>query len=188
MIQAEELQKNKKKGYIAIVVSIVLVVAVFIALEQSDHAKLYDTLSQAEPTYLLLSFLSMSLAFLGMGLRWRALMPCSPPALPLSGIVCAGLLLNYATPGPLGELAAAYFASQRYPLSLSQALASGIIARVVGLISAALIGALIWFGFSISVSPDLLLPIQMISIFCLGIGLGLFLLLFFLISWVYCKS
>lgn len=183
MMQAEELHKNKKKGYIAIIISIALVVAVFIALEQSNHAQLYETLSQAEPAYLILSFLSMSLAFLGMGLRWRALMPCSPPALPLSGIVCAGLLLNYATPGPLGELAAAYFAAQRYPLSLSQALASGIIARVVGLISAALMGAFIWFVFPISVSPDLLIPIQMISLFCLGIGAGLFALLFFSSHW-----
>ena len=115
MIQAEELHKNKKKGYLAIIISIALVVAVFVALEQSNHAQLYDTLSQADPVYLVLSCISMSLAFLGMGLRWRALMPCSPPALPLSGIVCAGLLLNYATPGPLGEFAAAYFASERYP-------------------------------------------------------------------------
>ena len=183
MIQEQELQNSKKKGFIAILISIVLVVAIFIALEQSDHAHLYETLSKADPLYLFFSCISMSLAFLGMGLRWRALMPCSPPVLPLSGIVCAGLLLNYATPGPLGEVAAAYFASQRYPLSLSQALASGIIARVIGLISAALIGACIWFFFPISVSPELLIPIQMISIFCLGIGAGLFILLFFASFW-----
>lgn len=183
MIQTQEIQKNQKKGFIAIIISAALVVAVFIALEQSNDAQLYETLSQMDRVYLTLSFISMSLAFLGMGLRWRALMPCSPPVLPLSGIVCAGLLLNYATPGPLGELAAAYFASKRYPLSLSQALASGIIARVVGLISAALIGACIWFLFPISVSPELLIPIQMISLFCLGIGAGLFLLLFFSSFW-----
>lgn len=183
MIQEGDIQKNKKRGYIVILVSAVLVIAIFIALDQSDHAQLYETLISANPLYLVLSFLSMSLAFLGMGLRWRALMPCSPPVLPLSGIVCAGLLLNYATPGPLGELAAAFFASKRYPLSLSQALASGVIARIVGLISAALIGACIWWTVPLSISPDLIIPIQLISLFCLGIGVGLLLLLSFSSYW-----
>ena len=183
MIQERDILKNKKKGYLVILLSAALVVAVFVALEQSDHAQLYETIASANPIYLSLSFLSMSLAFLGMGLRWRALMPCSPPVLPLSAIVCAGLLLNYATPGPLGELAAAYFASKRYPLSLSQALASGVIARVVGLISAALIGAFIWFTCPLSISTDLIIPIQMISLFCLGIGFGLCLLLVFSSYW-----
>jgi len=111
-------------------------------------------------------------------------MPCKPPVLPLSGIVCAGLLLNYATPGPLGEFAAAYFASKRYPLSLSQALSSGVIARIVGLISAAMIGVFVWTFFPLNITPDLYLPLQFITIFCLFLGGGLLSLLLFSKQWL----
>ena len=88
----------------------------------------------------------MSVAFFFMGLRWRALMPPGhhPPAAGLTAIICAGLLLNYAVPGPFGELGAAWFAHKRYGLTLSSALASGVTARVVGLASAATLALVAW--------------------------------------------
>jgi len=179
-----DIKKNQKKGMYLLFFSALLVLCTFVALEELHIAKIRETLYRADPIYLLVSTICMSFAFLGMGFRWRALMPCTPPILPLSGIVCAGLLLNYATPGPLGELAAAYFASKRYPLSLSQALASGVVARLVGLISAALTGAVIWFFFPLEITEELYLPLQLITIFCLLLGLGLLSLFLFSNQWI----
>lgn len=119
-----------------------------LAIAQTDVGAqaIADLLQRAQPPLLLLALGSMTLAFLFMGLRWRALMPAGhrPPAAGLMAIVCAGLLLNYALPGPMGELGAAWFAGRRYGVPLAAALASGIAARLVGLATAALTAALVW--------------------------------------------
>ena len=183
MIEEASIHKHTKKGVWVLVISALFVVALFIALDQLQLTDIKRSLLSADPLLIALSTVSMCLAFVGMGFRWRALMPVKPPIFPLSGIICAGLLLNYATPGPLGELASAYFASKRYSLSFTEALASGVIARLVGLISAAILGAFIWILFPLSIQEDLVLPIELIALFCLGLGLGLLSVLFFPSFW-----
>ena len=118
------------------------------ALSQSNLGEeaVADLLTRARPEYLVLSWATISAAFFFMGLRWRALMPppFRPPAAGLSALICAGLLLNYAVPGPFGELGAAWFAHKRYRLPVADALASGVAARLVGLATAALMGVVVW--------------------------------------------
>lgn len=111
---------------------------------------------QARPELLIPALVCMTLAFLFMGLRWRALMPPGTEATPggLMAIVCAGLLLNYALPGPMGELGAAWLASRRYRLPLSNALASGVAARLVGLATAAVTAATVWAVADLPVPPE----------------------------------
>ena len=184
MIEEASIHKHKKKGVWLLLFTALFVVAVCIALDQLQFTDIKSSLLSADPFLLTLSTISMSLAFVGMGLRWRALMPANPPLLPLSSIICAGLLLNYATPGPMGELASAYFASKRYRLTFSEALASGVIARLVGLISAAILGAIIWILCPLTIEEHLIIPIQSISLFCLCLGLGLLSLLFFSSFWI----
>ena len=183
MIEESNIHKYRKKGIWLLLVSILLVVGVFFVLDQLQSTHIRETILSADPLLLAVSTLTMSLAFLGMGLRWRALMPVKPPLFPISGIICAGLLLNYATPGPLGEVAAAYFVSKRFPLSFSKALASGVIARMLGLISAAILGASIWIFCPLTIDSDLILPIQLIALFSLSLGLGLLSLLLFPQFW-----
>lgn len=114
---------------------------------------------QAHTGRLLAAFGVMTLAFFFMGLRWRALMPRAPgaplpPAGGLMAIICAGLLLNYALPGPLGELGAAWFASRRYGVPLAASLASGVAARLVGLAVAAVTAAGVWLVADLPVPPE----------------------------------
>ena len=109
-------------------------------------AALQELWGRARWPPLVLAFLLMTMAFLFMALRWRALLPgpARPPVTGLTAIVCAGLLLNYALPGPMGEIGAAWFASRRYGVPIPVAIASGVAARLVGLASAALTAALVW--------------------------------------------
>lgn len=114
---------------------------------------LEDLLARMRPGYLALAWLLMTSAFGFMALRWRALMPVGfrPSLGGLSAMLCAGLLLNYAVPGPVGELGAAWFAHRRYGLPLAGSLASGVTARALGLASAAVLTALAWLFFDLPV-------------------------------------
>ena len=144
----ERARRAIRQGLVTITLSVLAIAIAIYALSQSSLGEdaVSDLLTRARPSYLLLSWASISAAFFFMGLRWRALMPPRhhPPALGLSGIICAGLLLNYAVPGPFGELGAAWFANRRYRVPLPDALASGVAARLVGLSTAAVMGVLVW--------------------------------------------
>lgn len=130
-----------------------------------------DLWLRARPPLLILAFASMTMAFVLMALRWRALMPADrrPPASGLTAIVCAGLLLNYALPGPVGEVGAAWFASRRYGVPLAAALASGVAARLVGLATAALTAALVWLVADLPVPPE---HRRLVGAAVVAIGLG----------------
>jgi len=143
---------------------------------------LRDLVDRASPGHLLLATALMSVAFIIMGLRWRSLMPPPPPGAALPGpggltlIILAGLMLNYAVPGPFGELAAAWFAHRRYGLSLADATASGIGARLIGLASASLLAALIPLLSPLPLPPSLA---RGVLVGAGGVGLcGLLLLVF----------
>jgi len=120
-----------------------------IAIARTDLGALHtdDLLQRARPLWLLAATAIMSLAFVFMSLRWRALLPREqrPPVMGLTAIILAGLLLNYALPGPVGELGAAWFTSRRYGVGTARALASGVTARAIGLATAALLGFTFWF-------------------------------------------
>ena len=137
-----------RKGLLTIVASVVLIGVCLLIFSRTDIGEetLTDLLTRLKPAYLIGSWLSISAAFFFMGFRWRALMPPPhhPPALGLSALICAGLLLNYAVPGPFGELGAAWFANRRYKVPTADALASGVAGRLVGLASAAVMGVLVW--------------------------------------------
>ena len=98
----------------------------------------------------------MSCAFVFMSLRWISLMPdqeINPPVFPTTGIICAGLLLNYAVPGPVGEFASAWFVHKKYKITLSNSLASGLSARFIGLLSSMIIGVVLWY-FCVIPTPE----------------------------------
>lgn len=98
----------------------------------------------------------ISLAFVAMGHRWRALLPPGdrPPALGLTALVLAGLLLNYAIPGPMGELGAAWLAHRRYGLRTADALAAGVGARLVGLAMAVSLACGAALAGAVPAGPD----------------------------------
>lgn len=146
-----------RSGLISAGLAVGAVVLVLLGLARTDvgAAAARDLMGRMNPPALLAAAGLMSLAFVAMALRWRALMPRGhrPPAAGLTAIILAGLLLNYAVPGPFGELGAAWFAHRRYGVPLGGSLASGVTARLVGLATAALTAALIWLAVDLPI-PD----------------------------------
>lgn|GEM_PF-817937 len=138
-----------RSGVVWVVGFAAVIVLAAVAVARTDlgaqHAA--DLIERARVPHLLLATAIMSLAFIFMSLRWRALLPPErrPPVMGLTAIILAGLLLNYALPGPMGELGAAWFVSRRYKVSVSEALTSGVTARAIGLATAALLGAFFWW-------------------------------------------
>ena len=143
-----QARRAMRRGLVSIGIGTALIAVALVGVANSDLGAeaLADLRHAARPGYLVASWAVISLAFYFMGLRWRALMPPPhhPPSAGLASIVCAGLLLNYAVPGPFGELAAAWFAHKRYRVPLADALATGVGARLIGLATAAVMALCIW--------------------------------------------
>ncbi len=135
----------------AVTLAVVLLVAIglgVLALSQSDLGEEHvaDLWARTRLLPLLLALLIMSLGLCFMGLRWRSLVPGGEglPLIGMTGAVASGLLLNYALPGPVGELAAPMLIQRRYGFPAETTLAAGIHARFVGLATAGLFAGFAW--------------------------------------------
>jgi hypothetical protein len=157
--EPERARRAVRQGLWTVGLTVLAAAAAIVAAAQHPLAAqaLTDLRGRAQASSLVAATALMSFAFVIMSLRWRALMPATnkPPVLGLTSIILAGLLLNYAVPGPFGELAAAWFAHRRYGLPLADAMASGVGARLIGLASAALMAALIGLFAPLPIDPRL---------------------------------
>ncbi len=156
--EAETARRGLRRGVWTIVAIGGAIGVGVLALAQTEvgSGAIADLWARADALELVLAMAIMTMAFFFMGMRWRALMPPphAPPPGGLMAIICAGLLLNYALPGPVGELGAAWFASRRYRVPLASAVASGVAARLVGLATAAATAALVWVIADLPVPPE----------------------------------
>lgn len=134
-------------------------------------AALGSLLERVQPAPLLGAMLVMSAGMVFVALRWRALIPggAQLPAVGLTGIVCAGLLLNYALPGPVGEVAAAAMVARRYGVPGPLALAGSVHGRLVGLSSAGVLAGLSYTFGELPVPPEYQ---GLVGLAALGIGAG----------------
>ena len=174
----EEFSTYKKRGIRWVLLSILLVFVLITIISASTDIDIIGTLKQGSLLWLILGFSLMSCAFLFMALRWIALMPQEasnpkPPMFPITGIICAGLLLNYAVPGPVGEFASAWFAHQKYSLKLSDSLASGLSARFIGLLSSMIIGVVLWYFCTIPTPEEFSNTIEILTWLITGMAIGL---------------
>ena len=159
----EELSEHavhqaRRKGLFWVTINLAVISAVFIGLTQSNlgYDELWPTLRGAHWGWLFTGWALMNLAVFVLGYRWHALLPKSSS---ISGsflgvALSAALLLNYAIPGPFGELAAAWFVSKRSKLSVTQALVAGSTARLIGLLSAAVGAVCLWPLVTIELDPQ----------------------------------
>ncbi len=127
---------------------LVALVLLVVAISRTDSgaAALTDLLERARPLPLLLSIAIMSVAVVFLALRWRVLVP-GDTELPLpgmTGLICAGMLMNVALPGPVGELGAAMLLKRRYGVPTTTGLAAAIHARFLGLATAGGLALLVW--------------------------------------------
>ena len=130
-----------RMGIISGLFGLTVIVLVTVAVGRSaiDQAAIEEIVGRANWLLMFLSMVVMSLAFVFLGHRWRVLFPGEekPPGSGLAAILCAGLLLNSALPGPVGQLGAAWFAHKRYRVALGMSLAAGMGARIIGMVVAA---------------------------------------------------
>ncbi len=159
----------------SVVLLTVALVAMFpkdLPLEEVQHI-----LSNTNPLGLVTGLMVMTLGMAFVAIRWRALMPAaknvSTPS--LTGIVCAGLMLNYALPGPVGELGAAMLVRHRHGIPATTALAASVHARMIGLSLAGILAALTYLFADLPIPPDHhdTVTIATICIATGAIGLGL---------------
>jgi len=166
-----------RAGLISGVFGLVIIVLVTVAVGRSqiNTETITAIFSRAHLLPMLLSLFIMSIAFLFLGLRWQALFP--PPHKPsgvgLSVILCAGLLLNSALPGPVGEFGAAWFAHKRYRAPLGMTLAAGLGARIIGMIMAASAALVCWALADLPIPDGYETTIQATAILVGLLGAGL---------------
>lgn len=172
----ESLPRAIRKGIRWGLASIVLFFAVLVGFQLTT---LHSDISWQNIHWggLLFGWAAMCSALVALGYRWAALLPNleerrAEPVF-FSACLCSALLLNYAIPGPFGELAAAWFVHKRYSISMIQALVTGTAARLIGLATAALGVLILWGG--VSVRNEVFLWIQFVVY---GVGAGLVVLLF----------
>lgn len=106
---------------------------------------------------ILTAFSVMTAGFAFLALRWRSLLPGDNRNIGIGGltsILLVGTLMNYALPGPVGELAAAAMASRRYGVTAEVALAAGLHARFVGLGVAGSVALLLLVVADMPVTPE----------------------------------
>ena len=166
----------------ALLVSALSVVALGIGLnalqpEEAPLEQVRDLLVGADWLLLVLGIIAMSLGMVFVAIRWRCLLPDRegiPPA-GLTGMVCSGLLLNYAVPGPAGELASAYLVKKRYQKPATVALAASLHARFIGLGTAGLMAGLVSVLADLPIPPDhndkIQIAVALIAVGALGVAL-----------------
>ena len=168
-----------RKGIVSLVVGIVVIICIVGIASRMEltGTEVNSLLENARWECILPGWLLMCVAIIALGYRWKALIH---PKHKTSGLflacpLTAAILLNYAMPGPVGELTSAWFAHKKYGLPYEDALASGVAARLFGLCTAALGSGLIWFLFSMPVPEQVEVLLQS-GVFGLTLG-GLALLL-----------
>ena len=155
----------------------IFVVVVVLYQYTEFQSVLHNTLININWFQLTMGWLLMVLAIFVLGFRWKVLLKTTGDLTGgfLGACLAAGLLLNYAIPGPFGELVGSYFVHRKSGIPISHAVAAAVVSRIIGLLTAA-IGACICYLY---LSPMQLAP-RIIQILMLGIigGIGaLFLIL-----------
>ncbi len=170
---AQVLRAGLVSSLVGLLTVIILTMAVF--RTNFDWLQVKEAFVQANPWPLIVSWAAMTVAFLFLGMRWRSLIPSPHQASGrgLAAILCAGLLLNSALPGPVGEFGAAWFAHKRYRVPLGISLASSVGARIIGMIMAAIAAFICWSFASFPIPADFETEIGLAAIVVGMTGLGL---------------
>ena len=175
--QPPDTSRILRAGLVSSVVGLLTVIIVTLAVLRTDFEWLQvkEAFVQANPWPLLASWASMTVAFFFLGMRWRALIPPphTPPGRGLAAILCAGLLLSSALPGPVGEFGAAWFTHKRYRVPLGMSLASSVGARIIGMIMAAVAAFICWSFASFPIPAAYATEIGIAAIVVGAAGLGL---------------
>jgi uncharacterized protein (TIRG00374 family) len=145
ILPEEQDGKSSKHSNWLIIISVALA-AVFLclALRDLNWQVFFETLKNAQYVYLPLVFLWSSITYLIRALRLRVLLS-SERVLPISNVFranMAGYLANNILPARAGELVRAAYLARQNNISISYALAVGLVERLMDLIALIVLGSL----------------------------------------------
>lgn len=104
-----------------------------------------------------------------LGLRWRVLLPKTKASRWFFGAsLSAGLLINYALPGPMGEFMGGWLLKREDNTPIVEGLTASTLARLLGLFTAAVGSVILWWWIDIEVP----MAQKALQILMLGIGCG----------------
>lgn len=104
-----------------------------------------------------------------LGLRWRILLPETTASRSFfAAALSSGLLINYALPGPMGEVMGAWLLQKEDHTPLSTGLTSSMLARLIGLLTAAIGTVCLWPFVTVKIEQAEII----LQILILGIGMG----------------
>ena len=104
-----------------------------------------------------------------LGLRWRVLLRNTTVSRSFFGAtLSAGLLINYALPGPMGEFMGGWLLKREDNTPIVEGLTASTLARLMGLFTAAIGSVVLWWFIEIDI-PEVE---RMMQILLLGIGCG----------------
>lgn len=130
---------------VMVIVSVILAVLfLYLTLHNLDWRIFFVTLKNAQYIYLPAMFLWSSVGFLIRALRLRVLLS-SERVLPISNVFwanMAGYLANNILPARAGELVRAAYLARQNNISISYALAVGLVERLMDLIALIVLGSL----------------------------------------------
>lgn len=104
-----------------------------------------------------------------LGLRWRVLLSnTTAPRSFFGASLSAGLLINYALPGPMGEIMGGWLLKREDGTDIIVGLTASALARLLGLFTAAVGSIVLWWWVRI----DIPLAKDALQFLILGIGCG----------------
>ena len=170
IVQAK-VQRGIWKGLLSILFIIGLLWLVAEKVFQEDWTLSLDRIHW--PTLLLgWTFMVGTMGILG--LRWRILLPTTTASRSFfAATLSSGLLVNYALPGPMGEIMGAWLLEKEDQTPLSIGITSSMLARLIGLLTAAL-GAIGLWSF---VTVDIPSVQWLLQLLIFGIAAGALLLI-----------
>jgi uncharacterized membrane protein YbhN (UPF0104 family) len=162
----ERIPSLVRRGLVWVFLSLMVVAALFWAASALPGTRdsVSAILADAIWAWVGLGWLSMCAALWALGHRWRALLPSSSEASGglLGTALCAALLLNYALPGPFGEVAASLLVHRRCGVTAERCMAAGAASRLVGLATAALGAGTVWLLFPMDVPTLWIGPLRLL--------------------------
>jgi len=118
---------------------------------------------------LLLGWGCMVATMLILGLRWRILLKNTTVSrLFFGATLSAGLLINYALPGPMGEIMGGWLLKREDNTPIVEGLTASTLARLIGLFTAAIGSVGLWWFVDVDI-PEVE---NMMRVLLVGIGFG----------------
>ena len=141
--EAQEGKSSTNSRWMIIISVILSALFLYLAFRNLDWQIFFDTLKTAQYVYLPVMFLWSSINFLIRALRLRVLLS-SEKKLPVSNVFwanMAGYLGNVIFPARAGELIRAAYLARQNNISMSYALAVGLVERLMDLIVLIVLGS-----------------------------------------------